>query len=167
MNHIFLIIVALLFSCSVSQAQFRGREPVKQNVSDNIVQQSGPSILGFIDLNKFSMQHSFSMSYNNFGEQSLGLTSYTNSIRYQIAKPLSLRADISMQYSPFNSLPQAFKNDLNKVFLERAQLDYSPSDDLRISLQYRNYNSGYYRGYHPGSFIGGMNPMFEAPFYDD
>lgn len=154
---------ALLALSAVAQAQFRGSEPVRPNAADGVVQESSPMpILGFIDMNKFSMNHSISMSYNSFGGESLGLTKYTNTIRYQLAAPLSVRADISMQYSPFNSLPAAFQNDFNKIYLERAQIDYRPTDDMRISLQYRNlsgYYNPYYHGYGPGYYGSGIGPI--------
>ncbi len=147
-----------------AQAQFRGSEPVKAPVSESVIQQPG-SLFDIIDLNRFSMQHSISMSYNTIGNQSIGLTKYTNSINYRISQPFSLRADISMQYSPFNSLPQAFKNDFNKIYLERAQLEYRPSDDFRVTLQYRNYQGYYYPGDYmrSGIFPVGMHEYDDLP----
>ena len=159
MTRLTILFFVFFFAATVAQAQYRGTEPVRPNASEGVVhQESGSPLLGLFDLNKFSMQQSISMSYNTFGGQSIGLTKYTNSIRYQIAQPLSLRADVSLQYSPFNSLPQAFRNDLNKIYLERAQLDYHPSDNMRITLQYRNFDSYYYNGMYPymggGMFLG-------------
>ena len=151
---VFSVLLALSGS-AVLTAQIRGQEPVRPSVSDAIKPQSSSSILGFFDPDRFSMTHSLSMGYYSFGGQGLGLTAYTNSMRYQISDPLSVRADVSFLFSPFGA-SKALANNIGGIHLDRAQVDYVPSKDFRISLQYRQYPYGWnpYSGYDSGWYTG-------------
>ncbi len=158
----------LLLTPATLFAQFRGEEPRRPPVTDGVYQGSGGNaILGFFHPENLQMRHSLSLSYGMMGDQGLGVSMYTNSLRYRISEPLSVRADISMMFSPFGSASQTFKNDLSGIFLRRASIDYQPSKDMKISLQYRTYPYGTYfpsrsayGGY--GMYQGmGLFPSFE------
>ena len=156
------ILLFLLLSVHVTSAQFRGMEPRNPSIQDAIVKPSGNLLFGFIDPDRFLMQHSVSMSYMNLGGQNMGLTMYTNSMRYQISEPLSVRADVSMVFSPFSSYGTAFQREISGIYLNRAQIDYQPSKNFKVSFQYRNLPGYGYYGY------GGYgNPYSGSMFYDD
>ena len=142
----FLFLTMLLLPAAAN-AQYRGEEPRRPSVTEGVYQdQGGGAILGFFHPENLEMRHSLSFSYGMVGDQGLGVSMYTNSLRYRIAEPLTVRADISMMFSPFGSASQTFKNDLSGIFLRRASVDYRPSKDTRISLQFRNYPYGSYYG---------------------
>ncbi|MCB2203600.1 hypothetical protein KQI65_02535 [bacterium] len=171
MKRHFTTILLFLFVPVLLQAQFRGEEPRRPSVSDGMYQESGSApILGFFHPENLEMRHSLSFSYGMMGDQGLGMSMYTNSLRYRIAEPLSVRADISMMFSPFGSASQSFKNDISGIFLRRASIDYKPSKDMNISLQYNSYPFG---GYYPyGSSYGrygmfGGTGLFMSDDFDD
>ena len=131
-------------------AQFRGEEPGIPSVREGVYRESGSNnILGFFNPDNLEMRHSFSVSYGSFGDQGLGMTMYTNSLRYRISEPLSVRADVSMMFSPFGSMGTQMRQDLSGIFLRRASVDYRPSKDMHISLQYRNDPYSLYGPYSP------------------
>ena len=102
------------------------------------------------------MRHSVSFSYGMIGDQGLGVSMYTNSLRYRISEPLSVRADISMLFSPFGSATSMFKQDLSGIYLRRASVDYKASENMHISLQFRNepYYNPYYGRYSRYGMMG-------------
>lgn len=152
-------LITMLLLPSALYSQFRGEEPRRPSVAEGMTQSSGGSaILGFFHPENLEMRHSLSFSYGMFGDQGMGVSMYTNSLRYRIAEPLTVRADISMLFSPFGSASSMFKNDLSGIFLRRASIDYQPTKDMQISLQYRNMPTSvydpYYSRYGYGSPIG-------------
>lgn len=160
-----LIILLILFPAMMT-AQFRGEEPQRPSVTEGMTQSSGGSaILGFFHPENLEMRHSLSMSYGMFGDQGIGVSMYTNSLRYRIAEPLSVRADISMMFSPFGSASSMFKNDLSGIFLRRASVDYRPSKNMHISLQYRNIPTSLYNPYYSRS--GYASPFGGSLFFND
>lgn len=143
---------------SIVNAQFRGEEPGPPSVRDAVYRSSGEnSILGFFNPENLEMRHSVSVSYGSYGDQGLGMSMYTNSLRYRISEPLSVRADVAMMFSPFGSASSMFKEDLSGIFLRRASVDYRPNKDMHISLQYRNDPYSLYDPYgHRGISSGSM-----------
>ncbi len=142
----------MMFSFS-SRAQFRGEEPRSPSLSEQ-KQMSSSSLFGFLNSDNFQMHHSVSMSYMSLGGQGVGISMYTNSMRYKLADNLQARADVSLAFSPFGSIGQQNKNDFSGIFLNRASLDYKPFKDVQISLQYRGYPNAYMNPYHNGNTFG-------------
>jgi hypothetical protein len=154
MLKIFLTAVLFISSSSLAFAQFRGQEPRTPSVTEGMTQQQG-SGTGFFDLDRLEMRHSVSMTYGMTGDHGLGTSMYVNSLRYRISEPLSVRADVGMMLSTFGSAAGYMRNDLSGIFLKRASVDYAPSKDFRLSLQFRNepYLSRY-SGWNHGSGFG-------------
>jgi hypothetical protein len=131
-------------------AQFRGQEPKEPTIAEKI-QAPSSSLLGLFSSDRFHMTHSVSMSYLSLGGRGAGMGMYTNSMELTIADPLRFSADVSYLFSPKGS--SLFGgNQLSTFFVQRAQLDYRPSDDVLISLQYRQipydaYLNPYYSPY--------------------
>ena len=170
MKTVILTTLALLFLASASQAQFRGEEPRQPSVREGVYRDSGQNnILGFFNPDNLEMRHSVSVSYGSVGDQGLGLSMYTNSLRYRISEPLSVRADISMMFSPFGSMASGLQQDLSGIFLRRASVDYQPTKDMHISLQYRNDPYSYYgSGFGYGRIGSGFGTgLFFDRFDDD
>lgn len=158
-------IIAALVVCGVwnAGAQFKSQLEQEPPVSDAMVRQSDQSLwFGWFDPSKFSMHHSFSMSYQTFGGQGMSLGMYTNSMMYQFSDKVNARADISLMYSPYNSFA-AFgsrKNDLSSIYLSRAELNYRPWENVLVRLEYRRipWGSSYYDSpfYNPWFREGGF-----------
>jgi hypothetical protein len=154
-----LVVLALLIP-SIGSAQFKAQLEQEPSVADAMMRSDQSSLLfGWFDPSKFSMHHSLSMSYQTMGGQGVSLGMYTNSMAYQITDRLNARADVSLMYSPYNtfSAPGGKKNDLSKIFLSNAEVNYRPWDNFQIRLQYRQAPYGTY----------GYSPMMNSWFPED
>ena len=149
MDRRLLASVCLVLVSSLACAQFKSQAEKEDRVSEGLVSQSAPQLfLGWFNPDKFHMHHSFDLSYMTLGNQSLSLGTYTNSMSYEFADNLVARTDLSMSYSPYNTLPtvNGKRNDLSSVYLSRAQLDFKPWNNVLVQFQYRSlpYSSYYY-----------------------
>ena len=137
----------LLLFAPLSLAQFKSQVENEPKISDGMIQESSPSFLfGWFDPARFHMQHTFSMSYATVGGQGLSLSTYTNSMSYEFTDNLRARADVSMSYSPFNSLSTfgGAKNNLSSIYLSSAQVEYKPWQNVLFQVGYRQYPYGSY-----------------------
>ncbi len=136
-----------MLASTLGHAQFKSQIEQESRVSDGLIHQSAPQLLlGWFNPDKFHMRHSFDLSFTSMGGQALSLGTYTNSMTYEVASNLMARADVSMSYSPYNTLPtlNGKKNDLSSVYLSRAQLDYRPWDNVMVQFQYQSLPLGSY-----------------------
>ena len=148
-----LLVLMLLFS-TASYAQFRDQLSQGTNV-DNSLFRSGDnsgSLFSFFNPANFSMRQSISMNYMTMGNQAMSLAMYTNSMSYRISEPLTLSADVSLMSSPYSTLGNSFAKNISGIYLTRAELNYHPSKEFSIDVQfdqnplYRYYNPYYYYG---------------------
>ena len=144
-----LLALLLVLSCS-SFAQFREELSNQPNVQSSLIRSDDSGLLfGFFNPANFSMRQSVSMSYMTFGNQGLALGMYTNSMSYKISNPLTLSADVSLMNSPYSSLGKDFTQGLNGIYLTRADLNYHPTNNFQIDLQFnQNPMSRYYSPYY-------------------
>lgn len=143
----FIILVFLLTPVLVSAQLKNQNEPV--NVKQEIIKPVENNFLGlnFIDLSKLSMSHSYSLSYASIGGKGISQSLYLNTLKYQIANPLSLKLQWGMRNYPSNSFSNdhpAFKGGL---FFSGAELKYQPSDKLYFKIQYNALPYNSYYGY--------------------
>ncbi|RJP59200.1 MAG: hypothetical protein C4543_06960 [Ignavibacteriales bacterium] len=117
------------------------------------------NIFGFIDPDKFSMNHSVSMSYSAFSGQAIALGVYTNSLRYDFSDNLNFQVDASIVNSPYNTLGDGFTNNINGIYLSRAAVSYKPSKNTQISLEIRQGPGAYYNNYYSPYYF--MTPSFD------
>ncbi len=143
-----LIIIIALTVCSVYFAQFRDQIENKPTIHDGLIKNSVPSLLlGFINPNNFSMKHSVDLSYSALGNQGMALGVYTNSMLYKFTDNLNISADLSLVNSPYNSFGKDFANQINGLYLTKAELNYKPWENFSVNIQYRNNPLGYYSPY--------------------
>jgi hypothetical protein len=64
--------------------------------------------------------------------------------------------------SPFNSFSKEFSNQLNGLYLSRAQINYKPSENTSIILQFRSIPGGYYSPYY-----NDYNPFYRSSLFDN
>jgi hypothetical protein len=147
-------------------AQFRGEEPGMPSAREGVFRASGDNfILGIFNPDNLEMRHSVSVSYGSNGDQGLGMSMYTNSLRYRISEPLSVRADVAMMFSPFGSASSMLTQDLSGIFLRRAGIDYRPNKDMHISLQFRNDPYSLYNSYGGRGMMSSGSMFFNS--WDD
>ncbi|MDX9758071.1 MAG: hypothetical protein RBU27_02830 [Bacteroidota bacterium] len=173
MRHGFIFFLLVTLLPGLVLAQFRGEEPGPPSVRDGVYRNTeSNAILGFFHPENLEMRHSVSVSYGSVGDQGVGISMYTNSLRYRISEPLSVRADVAMMFSPFGSMSSRFQQDLSGIFLRRASIDYRPGKNMHISLQYRNDPYAVYgpysgsRGSIGGYGVGGFG-FGGGMFFDD
>jgi hypothetical protein len=139
-----LILVVSLIA-GTANAQFRGQEPSgPPRVAGSMVTNEGSTnFLSFINPDNFRMNHSYSMSYMTMGGRGMAIGMYTNSMFYRIADPLDVQVDVSLMHSPYNSFNNNM-DDYSGVFISRAEVNYQPTENFRVQLQYRQLPYGAY-----------------------
>jgi opacity protein-like surface antigen len=152
-KRIIVAVVAALLCASASMAQFKTQVDQGPIVSDGVSSQTtGSFLFSWFDPENFHMRHSFDLSYQTFGGQGMSLGTYTNSMTYDFSDKLNARADVSMSYSPYNTFSTfgGKKNDLSKIYLSRAEVNYKPWENVMVKFQYRQmpYGSYYYSPFY-------------------
>ena len=109
--------------------------------------------LSIFDPSKFSMQHSFSMSYFSLGGRGVSQGLYLNTMTYQVSSPLLLKLQWGIQNFPYNSLAKNNPAFQGGFFLSGAELQYKPSDKLEMRIQFNRMPGNMYNSY-----------MYDNPF---
>ncbi|HLF20562.1 MAG TPA: hypothetical protein VI704_07215 [Bacteroidota bacterium] len=149
--------VAILLIVSTSNGQLKSRADQKPSVSESIIRYDNSGLLfGWFDPSRLTMRHSYSLSYSSFAGQNLSLGVYTNSLFYEFSDPLSVQFDVSLMHSPFNSFGPEFSKSFSGLYLSRAQLNYRPTENMWLQVQFRQVPALYWLGnpgyYSPGFF---------------
>ncbi len=167
MRKIFLF--TLIIALSVN-AQFKKDPFTKPEVRDGLyAKESGGNFLtNLFNSENFSMRHSFDASYSTFGDHGIATTVYTNSMFYKFSDNLNVRLDASLVYSPYNSLGKTFQDNINGLYISRAELNFKPWDDTVIRIQYRNIPAGMYNNYYGyGNPFSRYSGGWGSSYYDD
>jgi len=108
-----------------------------------------PSI---INMNKLTMNHSmtfsssFSSNNNNFYQ-----SVYTNHLNYEFSQNLNLKIDLNFVNFGTATYKSGIEfegnNDNTSKVLPNFQLDYRPNDNMRFTIEFRQYNSPFGRDY--------------------
>ncbi|MBA4251116.1 MAG: hypothetical protein C0425_06410 [Chlorobiaceae bacterium] len=159
----YLVIILILFSVN-SYSQFRDRDIFQPSIKEGIVNSNSNLIFGFINPNNFVMKHSYNLSYSAWGGNGMAVGAYTNSMFYKIADNFDVQADISLIHSPFNSFGREFGNQFNGIHLTRAQINYKPSDNFLITVQYRQIPFNYFNSYGFHSPYRNYSPFHDFGF---
>jgi len=146
-----------------SNAQFKNTPSPFDNPDQGILKQPVSSfILGFINPNNLKMHHSFSLSYSSFGREGLALGIYTNTLSYKFNKKLNFELQTSIVSSPYSSLGKKFTNQINGIYIRSARLNYRPTKNTAISVEFSNDPTRYY--YNPYYYGGYLNdPWYSLP----
>ena len=97
---------------------------------------------GFLDAllksDKFSMSQSYSLSYYSAGKYSGSMGLYLNTLKYQFSDPLMMQVSVGYLHQPFGGVNGLNKNPLQgEVFLESAMFQYKPTENMSITVDYR------------------------------
>lgn len=150
-----LLLISLLVFSGIINAQFKGEAEKPVDIRDGIVNNNPSSLLlGFINPDNLKINHSISMSYTAFGNQGIALGVYTGSLMYKFSDNFDLQIDASLVNTPYSSFGQEHANQINGIYLSKAQLNYRPSEDMHITIQFNRIPYGYYRSYYRTSPFG-------------
>lgn len=151
------ILFALLTISAVLSAQFKEKDDFdpRQPLMNN-------NIGGIIDMNKVSIDQSYSMSYASGGNNSMMTGQYIAGLNYQLASPLMLRLELAASFIPYSSfsLPTDQKS---QFYFKSASLDYRPNDKFRIKIDI-NHNPNGAAGWNDYQDRFGM---FSSSFFRD
>jgi hypothetical protein len=107
------------------------------------------SIVGLIGLdpNKFSMSHSYSLSFASLGGNSFSQGLYLNTMKYQLSNPITMYLQIGFLNQPFGGFGQtsAFEN---KLFVSGAGFEFKPSDNFKVQFEYSQRPGAMYSPYY-------------------
>jgi len=161
MGRVKAMVVMMVCVSAPLLAQFKQQVESRPSVSESLVRSGNSGLLfGWFDPSRFSMHHSFSLSYMSAGGQGLSLGVYTNSLYYKISDPLDVQFDVSLQHSPYSSFGDT--RDFSGVYLSRAQLNYRPAENMLLQIQYRQLPSMYWWGMNRSSmFYNGIGSFDE------
>jgi len=146
----------------IALAQFREGNVFKPTVKETIINDSPNLVFGFINPENFFMRHSYSMSYSTGGNYGLALGVYTNSMFYKVADNLNIQVDASLVHSPYSSYGKDHQNQINGIYLSKAQIDYKPWDNFHFLIQYRSIPNNYYFSPYYSIFNRNRMDMFEG-----
>lgn len=154
-----------VFLVSVN-AQFKSDLDKKIDLTNGMIKSPTSSfVLGFINPNNLTMNHSFSMSYMAGGGNGLALGVYTNSLFYKVSDNMNFLLETSIVNSPYSSLGPNASNSINGIYISRAQLNYKISENSSISLQFSNDPTRVYNPYGTSPFY--YNRAFNGFYFNE
>ncbi len=107
-------------------------------------------LIGMLGLNpnRFSMQHSYSLSYLSASGNGYSQGMYLNTMSYQVSDPLSVSLQWGMMNQPLSSFGASALYQ-SGFFFSGANLEYKPSDKFSVGLQINSQpQSNYYSPYY-------------------
>ncbi|MFQ5864318.1 MAG: hypothetical protein ACE5IW_03720 [bacterium] len=111
------------------------------------------SIVGLIGLNpnKFSMSHSYTLSFTSFGGHSFSQGLYLNTMKYQLSNPLTMYLQIGFLNQPFGGFGQKSPFE-SKLFLSGAGFEFKPSDSFKVQFEFSQSPGATYSPYYHNRF---------------
>lgn len=155
MTKIFGAFLFLALFAGTASAQFRTDVDRTTEAPSNTLQAmtGGGGILGeLFNPERWSMHQSYSMSYSMMGNESVGLSMFTNTISYKASENMFVSADVSAVYSPFNTLGSSFSKQINGVYLSSARLDWKLGDNTFMRVEYVGGPSSQYSPFGGSSY---------------
>jgi hypothetical protein len=137
------VVVLSVLASAKMYSQFKRTADDEPKVSDSFIRpETDSDLLSFFNPENFKMRQSVSMGYTSMGGQGLALGMYTNSMMYKFSSQVDARVDVSLQSSPYSSLDQRLQSSLTGVFLNRAEINYRPSDNMLLRVSYQKVPFG-------------------------
>jgi len=146
---LFILIFMVFCTYTSSFAQLK-KDTGNPNISGILSTPKSDFLLGFLDPSKIHMNHSFSMSYNSFAGQGMMLSSYLNTINFQLTDKLFLQTNLGLMSSPYNTFGENFQLNDPQIF-GGAKLKYQFNENSSIQFQV-DYTPYYYYQPSIGSY---------------
>ena len=139
------VILALCVISIAASAQFKLKPESTPAVSESMVRPDDSGLLfGWFDPSRLTFHNSYSLSYTTSGGKGFSLGALTSSLGYQISDPLSLQFDVSLMHSPFSNIGGNFASNISGIYLTRAELNYRPSKNTLLQIQFRQLPTLYW-----------------------
>jgi hypothetical protein len=123
----------------------KAREEAEQKASNTLGAMTSSEDEGFFSklFNKanWTTQQQYSFSYTSNGQQSMGLSMFTNRLTFKASENMRISADVSAVYSPFanfgnNALNSDIQKQINGVYLTNARMDWKLGESTFMTVQY-------------------------------
>jgi hypothetical protein len=145
MNILIKTTMVFMVFCGIAVGQFRSQPEARSSAGESLLRpDDGGLLFGWFDPSRLTMHNSYTLSYTTSGSKGYSLGELTSNIAYQISDPLSVQFDVSLLHSPFNNLGGNFANNISGIYLTRAELNYRPSKNMFLQIQYRQLPSMYW-----------------------
>ena len=114
------------------------------------------TLVGLIGLDpgKFSMSHSYSLSFTSFGGQSYNQGLYLNTMMYQLSNPIKMYLQFGVQHQPFGQ--NEFQSQ-SKAFVAGAGFEYKPSENFKVQFEFSQQPNSFYSPYYNRSRFNQIN----------
>jgi hypothetical protein len=134
MNRKWILLILVLGLPQLTHAQYK---PTKTNLfkPSELVRKPGGIFGSLLDPSKFSMTHSYSISFLSMGNQAFNEGLYLNTMRYRISDPLSAQVQIGYLHQPLGAWGNS-ENTNGVLFVRSATFKYQPSDGLVVRFDY-------------------------------
>ncbi len=99
---------------------------------------------------RFSMTQSYSLSFGFMGKYSMNQGLYLNTMTYRFADPLVAQVRVGWVHQPFQNGNTLYTVQ-SKVFVQRAMIQYTPSEKFSFTLDYQAFPSPYMSPYYSGA----------------
>jgi hypothetical protein len=135
----------LVVFCMTAIGQFKSQPEVTSSTTESLIRPDGGGLMfGWFDPSRLTVHNSYSLSYTTSGSRAYSLGALTSSLGYQISNPLSVAFDVSLLHSPYSNLGGDFAKSISGVYLSRAELDYRPSKNTLLQIQFRQLPAMYW-----------------------
>ena len=144
-----IVCVLLLSMILIGLASAQSQTPKNQIFKpSSLVSRPSGFLDSLLDPSKFSMSHSYSLSFFSVGKQTFNQGLYLNTMNYKFSDPLRMQVRIGFLHQPFGDMGMS-QTTGSRVFVQRALLQYKPSDKMSISIDYQVLPSSlYYSPYY-------------------
>ena len=151
-----VILLVILISLPVF-SQYKDQNIIKESVSDGIVNNQHGGLFGIFNPKKFQMSHIYSLSFTASGNNQLAVGSYTNRLFYKFNNKLNFQLWTSIVTTPYSSFNKNSNNKFNGIYIDRASINYKPSKNFMIQLEFSNNPYRYYNSYYHYNRFNGFN----------
>lgn len=151
MKRIFLILLVIVFASS-SFAQLSDvatLEKARDTRTFGIKPVS--SLFSLIDMSKIRFSNSYSVSFFSSGSNSGSLGMLNSNMFYDFSKKLTVGINLSLFHNP-NSIFDRSAN-ANESILPGFMIDYHPSKNFNLRIDYRSQDRNLYQPYYRSNYI--------------
>ena len=146
----FASVGAMLLFPVLVQAQMK--QDTRVNMAQALTKPKIENVVSLIGLDptRFSMRHSYSLSFGTSAAGSYNVGLYLNTMRYRLSDPLTVHLQFGLQHSPMGG---EFGNGVkSQVFISSAGMEFKPAENLKLQLEFSQRPNSYY--------------YYNTPFFD-
>jgi hypothetical protein len=131
---VFVILFAVLPHLLTGQENSNGQTFLARSSTDYLG--SGLSRgLSLLDPSRFSMSHSYTVSFTSSGGEGHMMGLYMNTMNYQFSDPLSVTVHVGYRHQPFAPANTRQLEDATGV-LSGFELEYRPAKNFFLKIEY-------------------------------